>query len=108
MVKSKRPVETVRAYLTPAEIMAQLAEEAAELAKAALKLRRTYSDANPTPVSTEEAFDNLMEELADVQNCVFALEINHSTDLMKVRRISISKMQRWAERLEESHGQKGT
>ena len=48
------------------ELLAQLAEECSEAAKAALKLRRARDGVNPTPVSEEEAFGNLVEELADI------------------------------------------
>lgn len=41
--------KNVTDYLTPAELLAQLAEESAELAQAALKLRRAYDGTNPTP-----------------------------------------------------------
>lgn len=40
--------------LPKTEIMAQLAEEASELAQAALKLRRALDGTNPTPKSVEE------------------------------------------------------
>lgn len=36
-------------YLPREEILAQLAEEASELAQAALKLRRALNGTNPTP-----------------------------------------------------------
>ena len=45
----------------------QLAEEAAELSKAALKLARVIRGENPTPVSYAQAVDSLMEEAADVE-----------------------------------------
>ena len=48
------------------ELLAQLAEECSEAAKAALKLRRARDGVNPTPVSEEEAFSNFVEELADI------------------------------------------
>lgn len=47
------------------EILAQMAEECVEASKAALKLRRARSGVNPTPVSEKDAFENLVEELAD-------------------------------------------
>jgi hypothetical protein len=54
-------------HLSEAECLAQLAEEASELAQAALKLRRTITDgAFPTPVTEEEALDNLYVENSDV------------------------------------------
>ena len=52
--------------LPETEILAQLAEEASELAQAALKLRRALDGTNPTPKSVEECEENLLEELADI------------------------------------------
>lgn len=49
--------------LPKTEILAQLAEEASELAQAALKLRRALDGTNPTPKSVEECEENLLEEL---------------------------------------------
>jgi hypothetical protein len=40
--------------LPKTEILAQLAEEASELAQAALKLRRALDGTNPTPKCVEE------------------------------------------------------
>lgn len=54
-------------YLPKTEILAQLAEEASELAQAALKLRRALDGKNPTPKSVEECEANLLEEAADVK-----------------------------------------
>ena len=48
----------------------QLAEEAAELSKAALKVARIIRKENPTPVTYEQAIANLEEEAADVRNCL--------------------------------------
>lgn len=59
-------MKKVTDYLTTAEILAQMAEEASELAQAALKLRRAYDGTNPTPKSVEECEANLLEELAEV------------------------------------------
>ena len=50
------------AYLPETEVLAQLAEEAAELAQAALKLRRVLDGTNPTPLSESEARAALAEE----------------------------------------------
>ena len=55
------------------ELLAQLAEECSEAAKAALKLRRARDGVNPTPASEEEAFGNLVEELADIYLCSIVL-----------------------------------
>ena len=51
------------------EILAQMAEECVEASKAALKLRRARNGVNPTPVSEKDAFENLVEELADIYLC---------------------------------------
>lgn len=50
------------------EILAQMAEECVEASKAALKLRRVRCGVNPTPVSEKDAFENLVEELADISD----------------------------------------
>lgn len=65
--------ETVFNMLPEEEILTQLAEEAAELAQAALKLRRAKTGVNPTPVSESEALLNLVEELADIYLCAFVM-----------------------------------
>ena len=55
-------------HIGESEMLCQLAEEAAELSQAALKLRRALGCNNPTPVTVEEARRNLVEEAADVYN----------------------------------------
>ena len=57
-------------HLSVSERLAQLAEEAAELAQAALKYRRALDGVNPTPVTREQAYDNLDEEVTDVLTCL--------------------------------------
>lgn len=59
--------------LPKTEILAQLAEEASELAQAALKLRRALDGTNPTPKSVEECRKAFEEEYADVMVCMAAL-----------------------------------
>ena len=58
-------LEYIAANLSDEDILCQIAEEAAELAQAALKLRRAINQTNPTPVSDEEAVDSIIEEYAD-------------------------------------------
>lgn len=93
-------LDTIREHLDQPELLAQLAEEAAELGKAALKLRRVYTGVNPTPITGKEAFENLLEELADVYVCIAALGFDRSIDNMRVERTMKAKMERWAGRLE--------
>lgn len=57
-------IDYIRKKVPRSELMAQLAEETAELAQAALKLRRVMDTVNPTPVSEKEALNGLYEEIA--------------------------------------------
>lgn len=81
-------------------LLGQLAEEAAELGHAALKLQRVLAGENPTPVTEEEAREALIEEIADVYCCLDAItskmEISSSTKILP--KIWI-KADRWASRL---------
>lgn len=95
-------IDIVREHLQPAELYAQLAEEATELAKAALKMRRAITEVNPTPITEAEAYGNLIEELADVRGCLMALGIGvDSATTRSIASISEVKMARWATRLTE-------
>lgn len=80
------------------EILAQMAEEAAELSKAALKLRRVLDGKNPTPVTYQDAMDNLIEELGDIEICAMALDVRPNQRTMK------EKIERWEKRLEDRNG----
>ena len=53
-----------------AAMLEQLAEECAELGKAALKMARIIRKDNPTPVTIEQAKENLCEESVDVITCI--------------------------------------
>jgi NTP pyrophosphatase (non-canonical NTP hydrolase) len=61
-------------------LLCQIAEEAAELAQAALKYRRTMSEENPTPVQTVEALRHLLEEAADVQLALDVWKVKYNQD----------------------------
>ena len=78
----------------------QLAEEAAELSQAALKLIRAkgMSD-NATPIDKEKALDNVKEEIIDVLMCVKACGFDFGDiGVMEVMENS-PKWLRWANRL---------
>ena len=83
------------------ELLCQLAEEASELAKAALKLRRVYDKTNPTPVPKEEAIKNLLEEVADVWLIVKTLGLDQTTFVEEYQKTMARKTSRWANRLDE-------
>lgn len=97
----------VRGTVPPVELWAQLAEEATELAHAALKLRRATATGrtNPTPVTPTDAYAAVMEELADVTLLaeILMLDVN-SFEIETIRR---RKLLRWRDRLlkasEERH-----
>lgn len=92
-------LQYIREELGVSELLAQLAEEAGELAHAALKLRRVYDGKNPTPVSVEDALDNLLEEIGDIDNCLEALELNNPKYALRIYQSKTSKIKRWAQRL---------
>ena len=73
IAEQKSSIEIVRDHLDQPELLVQLAEEATELAQAALKLRRAYTGVNPTPITAKDAYQGLLEEIADVSNCITAL-----------------------------------
>lgn len=91
----KRP----RDFLTRGTLLCQLAEEAAELAQAALKERRTLTSENPTPKTFRQAHTDLLEEVADVY--VSLGELLSLMDWEVVAHIRAEKEQRWIERLKE-------
>ena len=90
-------------YLNSAAKLEALAEEASELSKAALKLARIHRNENPTPVTKEEAIDNLNEEIADVLVCVRSLR---EVSPEKIKEISDNKLARWIGRLKERYRNK--
>ena len=79
------------------ELLRQTAEEAAELAQAALKVIRAAK--GTTPLDGEDAVDMLVEEIADVQNCIAVLSERLPGLQDKANKISAEKMKRWKERL---------
>ena len=90
--------EKIKQHIPQDELLAQLAEEAAELSQAALKLRRALTGINPTPVTVEEARKNLVEETADVYN-VLGLLLD-AADNAEIYSIIRRKKERWLKRLE--------
>lgn len=95
-------MKKVTSKLPQEELLAGLAEEAAELAQAALKYRRTFSDVNPTPVPWTEALEHLREEAADVLLYLGVLDcISEVEAHPKVEAVLMAKSSRWARRLEK-------
>lgn len=80
-----------------AAMLEQMAEESAELAKAALKLARIIRKENPTPVKEDDAIANLYEEYTDVVQCGRELNLRPDEDQILV------KEARFKKRCKESH-----
>ena len=94
-------IEYIRTALPETEVLAQLAEECAELAQAALKLRRALKpDSSPTPCSVSEAIMRFHEEIADVLVCLkVSRRVDNVTPLPPIEGIMRGKTERWAQRL---------
>lgn len=101
--------------LPKTEILAQLAEEASELAQAALKLRRALDETTPTPKSVEECLENIQEEMADVFVCLTMFGKSAERDgiliynryMEKIIKIEDDKEARWLSRLEAKENKNG-
>lgn len=90
-------LRVIRDHLSEEDILCQLAEEAAEVSQAALKLRRAITGTNPTPIDAETAKNKLLEEIADV---VITLDVMMGdADWNVIWAFSVRKLDRWVERL---------
>lgn len=97
-------LEYIAANLSDEDILCQIAEEAAELAQAALKLRRAITQTNPTPVTVEQAADNLIEEYGDTVVACVAYFMKHDfidRKYVDILEKSNTKYSRWAQRIKE-------
>lgn len=103
-------IEYIASKLSREDILCQLAEEASELAQAALKLRRVITGTNPTPVSENDVKHTLNEEIVDVAVAVEAWfrsviigidEIGTDDIKSALGTFADIKIARWAQRLKE-------
>lgn len=101
MSNFKSDFEIIRTLGEPA-LLEQLAEECSELAQAALKLARVKRGENPTPKALGDCFKDLIAEMADVQLCIWVVEISRGLDL---RCHCNWKRERWAQRIREARGE---
>lgn len=93
--------------LPKTEILAQLAEEASELAQTALKPRRALDGTNPTPKSVEECQKAFEEEYADVVTCIIALDCMDDAAFDRMQKMQHKKEARWLSRLEGKENKNG-
>ena len=77
----------------------QVAEEAAELIQASMKLVRIKAGYNPAAVSHEQALKNLVEEIADTRNAIDALQLDDILPSGAVEEVERAKLDRWFERV---------
>lgn len=96
-------MKKINDYLTTPDLLCQLAEEASELAQAALKLKRAMEGTNPTPRSVEECMANMDEEIADVALLVELLGYDGADHTLVQSCIAQDKAERWLRRLEGAH-----
>lgn len=98
--------EYIASRLSEEELLCQIAEEASELAQAALKLRRAITQNNPTPVSEADARKAFWEEYGDLNNAIGVYREQKGFDEVRVYRQALltasDKMQRWERRI--NHG----
>ena len=96
--------DTIRTKVPREELLAGLAEEAAELAQAALKYRRALDGTNPTPVTVQEAEVALHEEIADVSLYLAVLNmlVDATFPSKLIAKRMVEKLTRWAKRLQEA------
>lgn len=89
--------EYIKSHLSNRALLEQLAEEAAEVSQAALKLIRTMPNSeNPTPVTFNQACEDLTQELFDVVIAADILGLTLSTEAIKDDH---PKIVRWADRV---------
>ena len=110
--KEKKPfvnheIEFIREHLDERDILEQLAEEATELAQAALKMIRACGHKNPTPVTPEEAYIDIIKECADISNCLVAMGYNTAQERLLIARTMHEKQVRWVERIQEEEAKRG-
>lgn len=81
-------------------LLQQIAEEAAELAQAALKLARKIDGKNPTPKSMEECIASLLEEFADTDLAMDSWLLHQRWEYRnRIDQIEETKKKRWEERI---------
>ena len=85
--------DEIRNSISKPALIEQFAEECTELAHALLKLARIIRGENPTPVTANEAWKNVVEEYGDVELCASILDLETDFSLMEAKEL------RWLNRL---------
>jgi NTP pyrophosphatase (non-canonical NTP hydrolase) len=90
-------IKCIREHTPDAALYEQLAEEAVELAHAAIKYSRVLRKESPTPVTSIQAEMAIEEEYNDLLTVAIVAPAATQANLMIE-----SKLARWAERLKEA------
>lgn len=90
-----RDIKYVLDHVDVKDILNQWAEEASELAQAALKMSRTMSTTNPYAIDSVDAYANLIEEYSDVVNVSNVMSISANDYICE------KKMERWVNRIKK-------
>lgn len=88
-------IESISSRYETKTLLDQLAEEATELAHAALKASRIMRGENPTPVNIRDAERKLVEEGTDLCLVADVMGLNLDEDIYD------GKLNRWTARLNE-------
>lgn len=93
-------VDYIANNISELAVLMALAEEASELSKAAMKLARAKGLLdNPTPISVEQAENDLIEEYNDLLNCIVMLNKVSGLTVSENTVLRDSKYRRWAIRI---------
>ena len=93
-------IDYISKNISELAVLMALAEEASELSKAAMKYARAKGLLdNPTPISVEQAENDLIEEYNDLLICVGVLNKMPSLTICVDVDLRKRKCRRWAERI---------
>ena len=93
-------IKRIQSEVPSNDIYMLLAEEASELAQAAIKMCRIHNVNNPTPKNDPEAWNDLIEEYTDVLNVAQRI-----LELKPDWQLGNFKLNRWCKRLDEAKGE---
>ena len=96
-------IEKIEQMVSDETLFLALAEEAAELVQAALKMHRVLyrADDDPTDVGIENAELGLLEEMTDVSLCTKVYEMKYEGAAAWICKRENEKIKKWLARLEE-------
>ena len=95
----KEGIGKISCFLEQEDILAQVAEECCELAQAVSKRIRILKRKNLTPISLEDNYESVQEEIADVFLSIDVLIRKLEIPLSEVETIRANKLSRWLSRL---------